>query len=205
MCNVSAGIHVFAHVSHEFLADRADVGRQGGREHHDLLVMGGALENCLHVGTHFDGFEALVALVNHKVTDVAQVQGLLICQGLDATRGSHNDGGALGRVLEGLALQLDGQTAEEVAHADVLHVGGETFVLVANLESQLTSVAEHQHGHLPVHGLNLLQGGNHKNGGLAHAGLGLADNIHTKDGLRDALVLDCNQDGGKAKVIRKTD
>lgn len=61
------------YVSHELLAHGADVGRQRGREHHDLLVVGRALEDGLHVRAHVDVLQALVALVHHKVAHVGQV------------------------------------------------------------------------------------------------------------------------------------
>ena len=44
---------------------------------------------------------------------------------------------------------------------------------------------------LLVAGLNLLQHAQHKDSGLTHTRLGLAEDVHTQDGLGDALVLDC--------------
>ena len=43
--------------------------------------------------------------------------------------------------------------------------------------------------HLSIDGFDLLQGGENKDGSLAHARLGLAKDVHAKDCLRDALVL----------------
>jgi hypothetical protein len=37
----------------------------------------------------------------------------------------------------------------------------------------------------------LLKHGQHEDRGLSHPGLCLADDIHTQDGLWDALMLDC--------------
>lgn len=50
--------------------------------------------------------------------------------------------------------------------------------------------------YLPIRGLKLLQRGDDKHGGLAHARLGLADHVHAKDGLGDALVLHCDMAAG---------
>ena len=50
-------------------------------------------------------------------------------------------------------------------------------------------MAEHDGADLPLLGLELVQGREHEDGRLAHAGLGLADDVHAQDGLRDALVL----------------
>lgn len=43
---------------------------------------------------------------------------------------------------------------------------------------------------LSINGFNLLQGGQHKHGRLAHTRLGLAQDVHTQDGLWDAFMLD---------------
>lgn len=153
--------------------------------------MRGTFENTLDISTHVDALQALVTLIHHKVTNVRQVQCLLFSKGLDAAGGTDDDVGALGGILEGLTLSLDGQTTEEVAHTDVLHVGSETLVLVANLECQFTGVAHDKDGDLAIDGLNLLKGRDYKHSSLTHTRLGLANDVHTKDGLGDALVLDC--------------
>ncbi len=43
--------------------------------------------------------------------------------------------------------------------------------------------------YLSVNGLQLLQGGQNEDRGLAHAGLGLAEDVHAQNGLRNALML----------------
>ena len=43
--------------------------------------------------------------------------------------------------------------------------------------------------YLSVNGFQLLQGGQNKDRGLAHAGLGLAEDVHAQNGLGNALVL----------------
>ncbi len=53
---------------------------------------------------------------------------------LDAAGRADDDVRALVLVLEHVALLLDGQAAEEVAHAHVLHVCGETLKFVADLQ-----------------------------------------------------------------------
>ena len=68
---------------------------------------------------------------------------------------------------------------------DVRHVFGESVVFLGDLESQLARVAEDEHGHLPIDGLQLLQGGQDKDGGLAHTTLGLADHVHSEDSLQE--------------------
>lgn len=44
--------------------------------------------------------------------------------------------------------------------------------------------------HLSADWLNLLQGGQHEDRRLAHPRLGLAQDVHAQDGLRNTLVLD---------------
>ncbi len=56
-------------------------------------------------------------------------------------------------------------------------------------------MAHDQDTDLSIHGLQLLQRGYDKHGGFAHATLGLADHIHTQDGLRNTLVLNCGREG----------
>ena len=43
---------------------------------------------------------------------------------------------------------------------------------------------------LSINGFELLQGGQHKHGRLAHTRLGLAQDVHAQDGLWDAFMLD---------------
>ena len=43
--------------------------------------------------------------------------------------------------------------------------------------------------YLSINGVNLLEGGEDKDGSLTHARLGLAEDVHAEDGLRDALML----------------
>ena len=76
-------------------------------------------------------------------------------------------------------------------YLDAGHVLGEPLVLLADLEGELPGVAHHEHGDLSVLRLDLLQGGQHEDGGLAHPGLGLAQDVHAEHGLRDALMLHC--------------
>lgn len=43
---------VLRRVLHELLADRLDLLGQGGREHHNLLLLGSRAEDVLNIGTH---------------------------------------------------------------------------------------------------------------------------------------------------------
>jgi hypothetical protein len=52
-------------------------------------------------------------------------------------------------------------------------------------------VAKHDGAHLARHRIELLKHGNDEDCRLTHTGLGLAQDIHTKNRLRDAFVLHC--------------
>ena len=93
--------------------------------------------------------------------------------------GSLNTLGTLQR-----GLLDDGRAAW--THLDGSHELAEPLVLLADLEGELPGVAHHQHGHLPVHRLDLLQRGQHEHRRLAHASLALAEHVHTEHGLNIA-------------------
>jgi hypothetical protein len=82
-------------------------------------------------------------------------------------------------------------TSVEDSGLDVGQVLGEALVLLLDLEGQLAGVAQHHAVHLAGHWLQLVQRGEDKDGGLAHAGLGLADDVHAQQRLGNALVLHC--------------
>jgi hypothetical protein len=84
--------------------------------------------------------------------------GILETYPLDASCCSDDNVRALVRVLEQVTVDFDRQAAEKVADTHILHVRGEAFVLVTDLEGQLAGVAHHQDGYLTVHGFQLLQG-----------------------------------------------
>ena len=58
-------------------------------------------------------------------------------------------------------------------------------------------MADDKRCHFFVYRLKLLEDGQHEDGSLSHARLGLADDIHAKDGLGYALMLHCT---GKRKL-----
>lgn len=96
--------------------------------------------------------------------------------------------------LEGGLVLRDGCATDQVHGVDILEVLGEALKLLVDLESQLASVHDHNNGGSVVLrlGLQKMQHGENKHGGLAHAGLCLANNITTKNGLRNAFMLDCH-------------
>ena len=94
-------------------------------------------------------------------------------------------------VLEDLGVLLDRGTTIEDSSLDVGHVLGETVVLIADLESQLTSVAHDQDRALASDGLDLLKGRENEHSSLTETRLRLTDDVTTEKGLRDTGLLNC--------------
>ena len=122
-----------------------------------------------------------------------EVEVLLADEGKGSPWSSHNDVWAV--VLQRLLVLGDWEPTKEHGAFDPIKILGEPLVLLVDLKGKLPGVAEHEDTDLSIHGLNLLEGGNHEDGRLAHAALGLTDDIHSKDGLGDALVLNCGWSG----------
>lgn len=151
----------------------------------------GSPENVLDIPPHVDLLEDLVALVNDKVLDTRDLEALVAHERVHTARSADNNVGALGLILEhGLVLGNGCATVDDTS-AHIGHVLGESSVLVADLVRKLTSVAEHENRDLAVDRLDLLERSKDKDSSLAHTGLGLADDVHAEDGLRNAFLLDC--------------
>lgn len=135
----------------------------------------------------------LVTLIEHEGLDMAQRQLLVTNKSIQATGGADNDVrvGLSARQL--LNVLLDGGTTVEHGGLDIREILGEASILVLDLVSQLTSVAHDENRGLSSDGLQLVEGGQDKDGGLTQTGLGLAKNIDIQDGSRDADLLDCGE------------
>lgn len=154
------------------MGDKGKVGNKGHKKEHTNLI------------------EHLVALVEDKVLDVLEVEGLLLDEGEDTTGGSDQDVGAELLVAENVLISLDGGTTVEDLRADLRQVLAEAGVLVLDLECQLARMAEDNNRYLAGDSLDLLERSENKDGSLTHTRLSLAENIHAEDGLGDALLLD---------------
>ena len=64
-------------ILHELLAHGSDVLGQGGREHHDLLLLWCLDEDLLYVLAHVNLVKALVALIEDKLRQLIELQVLL--------------------------------------------------------------------------------------------------------------------------------
>ena len=140
-------------------------------------------------GQHTNLIKHLVALVEDKVLDVLELQGTLLDESKDTTRGADQDVGAELLVAENVLISLDGHTTVEHLRANLGKVLAEASVIVLDLESELTSVAEDNDSNLAGSGLDLLERREDKDSSLSHTRLGLAQNVHTQNRLGDALLL----------------
>lgn len=93
-------------------------------------------------------------------------------------------------VLEDFGILLDRSTTVEDTSLDVGHVLAEAVVLVANLEGQLAGMAHDQDGTLASNRLDLLKGGKDEDSRLTKTGLGLTDDVASKESLWDTGLLD---------------
>lgn len=141
-------------------------------------------------GRHTDLVEHLVALVEDEAVDTAKAKVLVTHESIQTTRGADNDVRVCLLVLENVDVLLDrGATVEDRS----LHIGqvlAEARVLILDLERQLAGVAEDQDRGLASDRLDLLKGGQDEDSGLSETGLGLADQISSKDGDRKSILLD---------------
>lgn len=135
--------------------------------------------------------EHLVALVKNELTDAAEFELLVADEGVE-TAGSGDDDMWVVLAVEKLDVLLDGSTTIEDTSLDIRHILSETLVLGADLVSQLASVAHDKDGGLALDWLDLLQAGQDEDGCLTKTRLGLADNIGSENGLRNANALNCN-------------
>eukprot|EP00754_Rhynchopus_humris_P039664 Rhum_TRINITY_DN22786_c0_g1::Rhum_TRINITY_DN22786_c0_g1_i1::g.176016::m.176016 len=176
---------------HELLRQLPDLLRQRRREHHDLLRGRALHEHVLHVPAHVQLLEELVGLVHDEVLDVVRLQDVSPHQVDHAARRAHADGReVVVLLLEQRLVGRDGHAAVEDAHLRVREVLREADELPLDLVRQLARVHEHDAlHHLLVALLNLVERGQHEHGRLAHAGLGLREDVLAEDGGRDGLVL----------------
>lgn len=108
------------YVLHKLEADGADVLAQRRAEHHDLLLVGGVAEDLLHISTHVELLEHLVALVEHKMFDVLQLELARPDQGQNSARGANDH--VWTAALQQFLVVADVHATEENANSHRLQV-----------------------------------------------------------------------------------
>mmetsp|Transcript_13229 Transcript_13229/g.30885 ORF Transcript_13229/g.30885 Transcript_13229/m.30885 type:complete len:226 (-) Transcript_13229:39-716(-) len=149
--------------------------------------MGGQAEDFLNVPSHVQGFKHAIALVQDKMLYAVELEILIPSQSQNATGGSHHNVRAV--VLENFLVLLDRDSSVKDSGLYLRQVLAESLVLVGNLESEFTGVANNQNRDLGLFHIGLLEGREGKDGGFTHSRLGLANDIASKNGLGDGLVL----------------
>lgn len=190
-------------VLHELLGGLAGLRREGGREHHDLLVMRGLTEGLLHLLAHIGGVKELIALIKNKELDVLQAQGSLVRKGGNAARSTDND-------VRGVGLQefpLRGNVQASDDHLDADSRGSEVLLealkLLLDLNRQFTGVSHDDSASLSINRLDLMQDRQDEDGSLTHTRLGLADNILAVYGGGDGLLLDCTRQARTDSAMKR--
>jgi hypothetical protein len=121
-------------VLRELPADRSDLLAECGGEHHHLLLMRRLLEDGLHISSHVQLLQHLIALIQHESLQLVQLQLLLIDQRQHTPRGADHHVGHLR--LQQLAVLIDGDTTEEHLHLHLRQVLAEANELLADLTSR---------------------------------------------------------------------
>ena len=128
--------------------------------------------------------------------DTLCVETLVPSERVKTARGSDDDMGALSGLEEFLIL-LNGSSSIEDDSADIGHVLGKSEVLIADLEGEFASMAEDNDRDPVLCWVELLEGGEDEDGGLSVTRFGLTEDVHSKDRLWDALLLDWRQTGNQ--------
>ena len=81
----------FERILHEFPTNIFDLWGESGRKHHDLLFMGGCLENWLNISPHIRLLQHFVALVQDKELKLRQIQVLLLYERQNSSWSSNYD------------------------------------------------------------------------------------------------------------------
>mmetsp|Transcript_23562 Transcript_23562/g.35816 ORF Transcript_23562/g.35816 Transcript_23562/m.35816 type:complete len:269 (+) Transcript_23562:641-1447(+) len=187
-------VHIdFHRVLAKLLAHRTNLLAQRGTKHHNLFLVGSHTEDFLNITSHIQRLQNAIALIQHKVLDVIQLERLLPRQSQHTARSSHHDVGTV--VLDDVPVGLNGNSSVEYGGLDFGKVLRESFVLMGNLEGQFAGVAEDQDADLILPCwecicVQLVKGGEDKYSCFTHTTLGLTDDVHAKDRLRDTFVLD---------------
>ena len=128
------------------LTDGPDVLAEGGREHHDLLLVRSGSEDLLDVPPHVQLLQHLVTLVQDEMLQVLQWKLLALDESENSSRSSHDNMRAV--VLQNLLVLSYGHSSEENSDLDIGQKLGEPLVLLADLEGELPGVTHDQDGDL---------------------------------------------------------
>ena len=177
-----------SNILHKSQTHRLRLGRKRGSEHHHLLVDRTGGENTLQLSSHVDGGDDVIALVHHEVAQLVHLHPAALDQVFHAARSSYDDS----RVgIESLAIGLNVSSSKEDFGSHVRHKLGESFILILDLEGQLTRVSNNQHLNILILWIVLehLQGGDYEHSSLTHSRLCLTEDVLVGNSTGNASVL----------------
>jgi hypothetical protein len=132
--------------------------------------------------------------------DLGGVESFIANEGIEATRSGNDDMGAFSFITKELNVLRHGCSSVKRADTNVWHVLGETRVLVFDLERQLACMAHNEDGDRAIHGFELLKRRKNEYSCLSVTGFCLTKNVHTEDGLGNALLLNYNRSTGVSRI-----
>jgi hypothetical protein len=172
-------------VVHPLLGQAPDLRRHRGREQSRLAAGRAAPQDGLDVLEEAE-VEHLVGLVEHHVARVGQHEVMAIHHVHHAADGSDHHVRALAQERR---LVADRRAAEDRHDVDALALAVRAQRL-GDLDAQLARRREHQRLHLRAPRIDVLEQRQAERGGLAGAGLRLADHVAPGEQRGDRLLLD---------------
>ena len=134
-----------------------------------------------------------IAFIKDEDFDVSKAKLLLSDQRIQTTRSSDDNMRVGIFVGKGFDILLHRCASVKDCCFHFWEIFAEPGVLVLNLVGEFTGVTHDKDCALARHRLDLLECSEDEDGCLSETGLGLAEDIGSKDGLRDAHLLDCSE------------
>ena len=141
-------------------------------------------------------FKHLVAFIENEHANGSETQLLVANQSIHTSGSSNDDMWVSLGLRKHVVILRDRSSTVEYRRLNLWQILCKAGVLVLDLECQFAGVAHYEDRGLAVDRFNLLEAGENKDGSFAQTRLGLADNVGSKDRLRDADLLDCSGWGG---------
>ena len=205
-------VHVdFKGILHKFFANGTNLLGECGAEHHDLLLCRRSSEDVLDVSTHIwwtgsayvrmflvlllftNLIQHFIAFIENEDFDISKAKLLLSDQSVQATRSSNNDMRVGVFVGEDFDVLLHWCPTVKDCCLHFWEIFAEPGVFVLNLVGELTGVTHNKDCTLAGYRLDLLKCSKNEDSCLPKTGLGLAENICSENGLRNAHLLDCSE------------
>ena len=205
-------IHIdFKRILHKLFANGTNLLGERGAEHHNLLLCRRSSEDVLDVSTHIWWMDSayvrmfvnlflftnliqhFIAFIENEDFDISEAKLLLSDQSVQTSRSSDNDMRVGVLVGKGFDILLHWCASIKDCCLHFREIFAEPGIFVLDLVCEFTGVTHDKDCALAGHRLDLLKCSENEDGCLSETGLGLAENIGSKDGLRNAYLLDCSE------------